>query len=78
MQGYDAWLEAPYVAAAAENDAYEKFCEAKGLIPDDQGTWEAFEQARADEMEMPDLPDDIPDYAPEGTEREDVDEDDLI
>jgi hypothetical protein len=50
----DAYLEAPYVDAARREAEFEKWCEATGTDPDDDGSWEAFEDAWDEEPEPPD------------------------
>lgn len=47
MSAYDRWLEAPYVDAARQEDAFEKWCEAKGVAFDAPDAWERFEADEA-------------------------------
>lgn len=51
MRGYDAWLERPYVDAARQEEAFEKWCEAEDVEFDAPDAWERFEAAMADEWE---------------------------
>jgi hypothetical protein len=44
---YDAWLEAPYVEAAAKGDAYANWCEENDKDPEEDH-WDEFEQEMAD------------------------------
>lgn len=49
MSGYDAWLERPYVEAAEQAEAYEKYVEDNDLDPDED--WSAeFERYMDDLM----------------------------
>ena len=50
MHGLDAWLEAPYVNAARDADAYEDWCEREDL-DSSEDHWDAFEDAMAAEYE---------------------------
>lgn len=58
LPGYDAWLEAPYVFAAEQQEAFEHFCEEQGIDPDDdaatEAAWEAFVAGEDDEGPDPD------------------------
>lgn len=51
MSAYDRWLEEPYTRAAAEEAAFEKWCEAEDVEFDAPDAWERFEAAMADEWE---------------------------
>jgi hypothetical protein len=45
MRGYDAWLEAPYVRAAAEAEAFLAWCEEYEIdseASDAEAQWEAY------------------------------------
>lgn len=50
MSDYDTWLERPYIDADTYGDAYENYCEAHGLDPDDPDSVERFEAAREREV----------------------------
>jgi hypothetical protein len=50
MRGHQEYLEAPYVAAAAQQDAYERWCDSEGLDADGDH-WADFEQAMEDAAE---------------------------
>ena len=45
MNGLDAWLEAPYVNRAREEEAFEAWCESTGTDPDAPDAWDRFEEA---------------------------------
>lgn len=47
MQGLDAWLEAPYQAAAIEGDHYVEWCEERGLDPEEDH-WDEMREDDAD------------------------------
>jgi hypothetical protein len=44
VNGLDAWLEAPYVNRAREEEAFEHWCEETGTDPDAPGAWDRFEE----------------------------------
>lgn len=48
MRGYDAWLEAPYVDAAAREEAFEKWCEENDVEFDAPDAWDRFDEEMAD------------------------------
>lgn len=49
MHGLDAWLEAPYVNAARQEEAFEKWCEATDTDPEASDAWDLFEAQMADD-----------------------------
>ena len=50
MAGLDSWLEAPYTNAAADEAAYERWCEANDLDPSEDH-YAVFYQWQEDEYE---------------------------
>lgn len=59
LPGLDAWLEAPYVQAAKEAEAFEAWCEQEGLDPDAPGVNDAYDEHLEDLLynEVEDGPD---------------------
>lgn len=51
MQGYDAWLERPYVEVAADEDVFEKWCEENNVGMSDEGAYDRFIEYREDANE---------------------------
>lgn len=51
MSSYDRWLEEPYTRAAAEEAAFEKWCEENGVEFDAEDAWDRFEEASREEYE---------------------------
>jgi hypothetical protein len=54
MQGLDAWLEAPYVDAARQQDEFERWCDAEDVDPDAPDAWDRFEADCEDRAEAAD------------------------
>lgn len=51
MSAYDSWLEAPYVQAAQEEAAFEKWCEDNDVEFDAPDAWQRFEDEMAERWE---------------------------
>ena len=44
----DRYLEAPYVDAARQESAFERWCEDTGHDPDDEAAWDLFVEQMED------------------------------
>jgi len=70
MQGYDAWLEAPYQEAAAYAEAIERAAEELGLTDEEASEydWDAYFSELESDFDEPDFDDYDEDAAIEAAE----------